>query len=196
MLLCDYQHFTAGIGGRMHGSLSSNAPAVTPRWATARERVVLFAAAAVLLVVCDIAFHLIGEGFTVPWWYFLADAWIFVGSIVATFAMARGWTDFWLCWIAVDVVGVPELRHCQPYPSAACTRLRLFGGPGILRMAAIAADGANRTWNLTNAAGGDQPDVRHYRARNRRDCPLAALLSWLMTRTARTRAISSLPRRR
>ena len=75
-----------------------------------------FAAAAV--AVCDLVFHVIGEGFAVRWWYYLADSWIFVGSMVATFAMARGWVDFWLCWIAVDLVGVPELLHFHYYPSA------------------------------------------------------------------------------
>jgi nicotinamide mononucleotide transporter len=79
----------------------------------------LFSAAAVGVAVCYGVFHLIGEGFPVQWWYYLADSWIFVGSMVATYAMARGWTDFWLCWIAVDVVGVPELLHFHYYPSAA-----------------------------------------------------------------------------
>ena len=37
---------------------------------------------------------------------------------LATYAMARGWVDFWLCWIAVDLVGVPELLHFHFYPSA------------------------------------------------------------------------------
>jgi nicotinamide mononucleotide transporter len=60
-----------------------------------------------------------GEFFHPSWLYYLADSWIFVGSMVATYAMARGWTDFWLCWIAVDVVGVPELLHAHYYPSAA-----------------------------------------------------------------------------
>jgi nicotinamide mononucleotide transporter len=32
--------------------------------------------------------------------------------------MARGWVEFWLCWIAVDLVGVPELLHFGYYPSA------------------------------------------------------------------------------
>jgi nicotinamide mononucleotide transporter len=32
--------------------------------------------------------------------------------------MARGWVEFWLCWIAVDLVGVPELLHFHYYPSA------------------------------------------------------------------------------
>jgi nicotinamide mononucleotide transporter len=47
-----------------------------------------------------------------------ADAWIFVGSMLATYAMARGWVDFWLCWIAVDLVGVPLLLRAHFYPSA------------------------------------------------------------------------------
>ena len=37
---------------------------------------------------------------------------------LATYAMARGYVDFWLCWIAVDLVGVPELLHFHFYPSA------------------------------------------------------------------------------
>jgi nicotinamide mononucleotide transporter len=86
------------------------APAVVPRWATAAVGV------AVMLPVLQG----IGEGpfFHPSWLYYLADAWIFVGSMVATYAMARGWTDFWLCWIGVDVVGVPELLHYHYYPSA------------------------------------------------------------------------------
>jgi nicotinamide mononucleotide transporter len=38
--------------------------------------------------------------------------------VLATYAMARGWVDFWLCWIAVDLVGVPELIYFRYYPSA------------------------------------------------------------------------------
>jgi nicotinamide mononucleotide transporter len=92
--------------------------AITPRWATATERAALIVAAAVLVAICFVLFRAIGAGFPVPWWYYLADAWIFVGSMVATFAMARGWVDFWLCWLAVDLVGVPELIHFHYYPSA------------------------------------------------------------------------------
>jgi nicotinamide mononucleotide transporter len=33
--------------------------------------------------------------------------------------MARGWTEFWLVWIGVDVVGVPLLLQAGYYPSAA-----------------------------------------------------------------------------
>ena len=39
-------------------------------------------------------------------WGPLADAWIFTGSLLATFGMAKGWTEFWLIWIGVDLVGV------------------------------------------------------------------------------------------
>ena len=47
-----------------------------------------------------------------------ADAWILTGSILATYGMARGWIEFWLIWIAVDVVGVPLLLMAGYYPSA------------------------------------------------------------------------------
>ena len=52
-------------------------------------------------------------------WYYWCDAWIFVGSMVATYAMARGWNEFWLAWIGVDIVGVPLLvRTPATYPTA------------------------------------------------------------------------------
>ena len=94
------------------------APAITPRWATARERVGYLGVWAAGVVVFQWLFSVIGAGFPAARWYFWCDAWIFVGSIVATFAMARGWTDFWLAWIAVDLVGVPLLWHSQLYPTA------------------------------------------------------------------------------
>lgn len=93
-------------------------PAITPRWATARERAVYLGAALVGVLVAQGVFAAIGAGWPAPRWYYWTDAWIFVGSIVATYAMARGWTDFWLAWIAVDLVGVPLLWHSSYYPSA------------------------------------------------------------------------------
>ncbi|MFE3447946.1 nicotinamide riboside transporter PnuC [Nonomuraea sp. NPDC059194] len=38
-----------------------------------------------------------------PW----PDAYIFVGSAVATFAQGRALIDFWWIWVLVDLVGVP-----------------------------------------------------------------------------------------
>ncbi|MGX6607129.1 nicotinamide mononucleotide transporter family protein [Micromonosporaceae bacterium Da 78-11] len=92
--------------------------AVEPSWATPRQRLGYGAGALVAVAVCFFAFRAIGAGFPVPWWYYLADSWIFVGSMLATYAMARGWVEFWLCWIMVDLVGVPELLHFGYYPSA------------------------------------------------------------------------------
>ena len=88
--------------------------AVQPRWATGRERAALVGAGLLAVAVLTPAFRALGS--YDPVW---ADAWIFVGSVMATYAMARGWVEFWLCWIAVDVVGVPLLLRAQFYPSAA-----------------------------------------------------------------------------
>jgi len=95
-----------------------DAPAITPRWATVTERLgyLGFWVAGVLLL--QWVFSVIGAGWPAPRWYYWCDAWIFVGSIVATYAMARGWNDFWLAWIGVDLVGVPLLVHSKFYPSA------------------------------------------------------------------------------
>jgi nicotinamide mononucleotide transporter len=106
----------------------SPTPAVSPRWATAAERAVFIPVALVAVVVCFLIFRQIGVGpyFKPAWWYYLADSWIFVGSVLATYAMARGWVEFWLCWIAVDLVGVPELLHFHYYPSA--TMYAIYAG--------------------------------------------------------------------
>ncbi|HMM94546.1 MAG: nicotinamide mononucleotide transporter [Micrococcales bacterium] len=89
-----------------------DAPAVHPRWTTPRERVAVVAGWLVGTAVVWWAFvalwNLAPNPYWTPqWWYYAADAWIFVGSIVATYAMARGWNEFWLAWIGVDLVGVP-----------------------------------------------------------------------------------------
>lgn len=42
-----------------------------------------------------------------PW----PDAYLFVGSVAAMVAMARGWVEFWFAWLAVDAVGVPLAFH-------------------------------------------------------------------------------------
>jgi nicotinamide mononucleotide transporter len=88
-------------------------PAVTPRWAGTAERIGLVAVAAVALAVVTWLFGILGS--YPPVW---ADAWTFTGSMLATYAMARGWVDFWLIWLAVDAVGVPLLIKAQYYPSA------------------------------------------------------------------------------
>ena len=95
-----------------------DAPAITPRWATVQERAAYLVVWIGGVLICQWVFASIGAGWPAPRWYYWADAWIFVGSMVATYAMARGWNDFWLAWIGVDLVGVPLLIHSKFYPSA------------------------------------------------------------------------------
>ncbi|QDP97336.1 nicotinamide mononucleotide transporter [Microlunatus elymi] len=86
--------------------------AVQPRWASRWERLQLIIGAVVLWVIFYFALKALNS------WGPASDAWILTGSILATYGMARGWTEFWLIWIAVDAVGVPLLFKAQLYPSA------------------------------------------------------------------------------
>ena len=57
-------------------------PAITPRWATGRERTAyLLAAAGRRRAVLQWVFCVIGAGWPAPRWYYWCDAWIFVGSM-------------------------------------------------------------------------------------------------------------------
>ena len=85
---------------------------VQVRWAGTRGRLELLAGAVVLWVVFYFALGALGS------WNAPADAWILTGSILATYGMARGYVEFWLVWIAVDLVGVPLLLTAGYYPSA------------------------------------------------------------------------------
>ena len=100
--------------------------AVTPRWASMRERIGYVLVWGALVLVAHQVFVWLGAGWPAPGWYFWCDAWIFTGSLLATYAMARGWNDFWLMWMAVDAVGLPELIYSKYYPSAAL--YALYGG--------------------------------------------------------------------
>jgi nicotinamide mononucleotide transporter len=97
---------------------SAAAPAIVPRWATPRERLTMVVGWLIGVVLVQQVFAVIGASWPAPRWYFWCDAWIFVGSIVATYAMARGWNEFWLAWIAVDLVGVPLLVQSGYIPTA------------------------------------------------------------------------------
>ena len=101
-------------------------PAVTPRWATTRRAARRTSASGRWSWwSCSRSFSVIGAGWPAPRWYFWCDAWIFVGSMLATYAMARGWVDFWLAWIAVDLVGVPAAGALGLLPlGRALRRLR------------------------------------------------------------------------
>jgi nicotinamide mononucleotide transporter len=86
--------------------------AITPQWAGPRGWAQLAAMAVVGTTVFYFVLEALGS------WGPLPDAWILTGSILATYGMARGWIEFWLIWVAVDVVGVPLLLQAGYYPSA------------------------------------------------------------------------------
>ena len=91
---------------------SPDAGAIVPRWAGLRGWAQLIGFAALGTAVFFFVLRELGS------WGPLPDAWILTGSILATYGMARGWIEFWLVWIAVDVVGVPLLFQAGYYPSA------------------------------------------------------------------------------
>ncbi len=97
---------------RRQRGVDNAAPAITPRWATTRERLAMVAGWLLGTVLVHQVFlalwNLAPNPYWTPaWWFYWCDAWIFVGSVIATYAMARGWNEFWLAWIAVDLIGVP-----------------------------------------------------------------------------------------
>ncbi|MGX2994025.1 nicotinamide mononucleotide transporter family protein [Streptomyces sp. JNUCC 64] len=90
---------------------------INVRWASWRERIVLL----VLMVAGTLAFGALLKSTDAsfypgaPWWMVLADAWIFVGSILAMYSQARRYIEFWFVWLAVDLVGVPLAIHSELY---------------------------------------------------------------------------------
>ncbi len=91
---------------------ASDGGALAPRWATTAERLQLV----VLGVVGYGAAYalLLQIGSYGP----TTEAWILAGSMLATYGMARGWVEFWLVWILVDIVGVTTLVQAGYYPTA------------------------------------------------------------------------------
>jgi len=108
--------FAAAVYGwwrwRQNIRRAATQPPVTPRWATWRERTLIVAAAGIGVAALDPILAALGSFGP------LADSWIFMGSLLATISMARGHTEFWMLWIAVDAVGVPLLLRAHYYPSA------------------------------------------------------------------------------
>jgi nicotinamide mononucleotide transporter len=101
-------------------SRSAGTVAVAPHWAGTRARIGLGVGLVAGTLILTPIFRALGS-FEPVW----ADAWIFTGSLLATYGMARGWTEFWLIWVAVDIVGVPLLISAGYYASAI---LYLFYG--------------------------------------------------------------------
>ena len=94
------------------GQAAGESNAVEPQWASWPARIFLVAALIAGTAILTPVFRALGS--YEPVW---ADAWIFMGSLLATYGMARGWVEFWLIWVAVDVVGVPLLFSAGYYAS-------------------------------------------------------------------------------
>ncbi|MGX8905108.1 nicotinamide mononucleotide transporter family protein [Streptomyces netropsis] len=73
------------------------------RFATWRERVLLLGGTAVGTLAVGGLFTAVPELSWNPW----PDAYIFVGTLAAMVAQARGLVEFWFAWLLVDLVGVP-----------------------------------------------------------------------------------------
>ncbi|WP_110238554.1 nicotinamide riboside transporter PnuC [Nocardioides gilvus] len=102
-----------------HSGGSADGGAITPRWATWNERFLLLAVGAGVYALTYAALLQIGS------WSPPTEAWIVAGSMLATWGMARGWVEFWLVWMLVDVVGVVSLVR-SPYPAHATVGMYLF----------------------------------------------------------------------
>jgi nicotinamide mononucleotide transporter len=98
---------------RWRAARGDSGHAITPQWASGQARLGLVAALLLGTVALTPLFAALGS--YEPVW---ADAWTFVGSLLATYGMARGWVEFWLIWVAVDIVGVPLLFSAGYYASA------------------------------------------------------------------------------
>ena len=86
---------------------------VTPRWTTNREKMYLVPAIIIGYLLSMNIFRALGETGT----WLLVDTWIFTGTALATYGMSRGYVEFWLVWVAVDLVGVPFALINGYYPT-------------------------------------------------------------------------------
>ncbi len=92
---------------------SKSKTTVTPRWTTTREKMYLVPAIVVGYLLSMNIFKALGETGT----WLLVDTWIFTGTALATYGMSRGYVEFWLVWVAVDLVGVPFALIDGYYPT-------------------------------------------------------------------------------
>jgi len=88
-------------------------PPVSPRWTTIKEKMVLIPAIIIFFLISMQIFKALGESGS----WLLVDTWIFTGTALATLGMSRGYIEFWLVWVAVDLVGVPFAFANGYYPT-------------------------------------------------------------------------------
>jgi len=115
-------------------------PPVSPRWTTSRERLILLPTIIIFYVLSMQIFKALGESGT----WLLVDTWIFTGTALATYGMSRGYVEFWLVWVAVDLVGVPFAFKNGYYPTGTLYAIYLpFVLWGFISWLRISAREAN-----------------------------------------------------
>lgn len=115
-------------------------PPVSPRWTTSRERLILLPTIIIFYALSMQIFKALGEGGT----WLLVDTWIFTGTALATYGMSRGYVEFWLVWVAVDLVGVPFAFKNGYYPTGTLYAIYLpFVLWGFISWLRISAREAN-----------------------------------------------------
>ncbi|GGV23928.1 nicotinamide mononucleotide transporter family protein [Streptomyces spectabilis] len=85
------------------GSQKAQDGSIAVRFATWKERGLLIGGTAVGTLAVGALFSAVPDLSWNPW----PDAYIFVGTLAAMVAQARGLVEFWFAWLLVDVVGVP-----------------------------------------------------------------------------------------
>lgn len=112
-----YAHLAGGVGKQLlvivvalwgwyqwrRGHQQAQDGSIAVRFATRRERGLLALGTALGTVAVGALFSFVPALSWSPW----ADAYIFVGTLAAMVAQARGLVEFWFAWLLVDVVGVP-----------------------------------------------------------------------------------------
>lgn len=118
----------------------STQPPVSPRWTTSRERLILLPTIIIFYALSMQIFKALGESGT----WLLVDTWIFTGTALATYGMSRGYVEFWLVWVAVDLVGVPFAFKNGYYPTGTLYAIYLpFVLWGFISWLRISAREAN-----------------------------------------------------
>lgn len=149
-------HLSGGIGKQLlvigvavwgwrqwhRGRREAQDGSIAVRFATWRERLTLLVGTALGTLAVGALFTAVPELSWNPW----PDAYIFVGTLAAMVAQARGLVEFWFAWLLVDVVGVP----------LAFTSGLAFSGLVYVIYLALVLWGL-RDWWLRSRTGAQQP---------------------------------------